>query len=69
MKIRIHEKIVNFPFNCAQFPDISSPMTMDTAVASSQQDGSVDYSLSDEEPSQSESNSPTAVLTQVAPFV
>ncbi|XP_021468825.1 cAMP-responsive element modulator isoform X1 [Oncorhynchus mykiss] len=41
-------------------------MTMDTAVASSQQDGSVDYSLSDEEPSQSESNSPTAVLTQVS---
>ncbi|KAK6310593.1 hypothetical protein J4Q44_G00186480 [Coregonus suidteri] len=37
-----------------------------TAVASSQQDGSVDDSLSDEEPSQSESNSPTAVLTQVS---
>ncbi|CAB1326083.1 unnamed protein product [Coregonus sp. 'balchen'] len=41
-------------------------MTMNTAVASSQQDGSVDDSLSDEEPSQSESNSPTAVLTQVS---
>ncbi|KAK6302587.1 hypothetical protein J4Q44_G00269420 [Coregonus suidteri] len=41
-------------------------MTMDTAVASSKQEGSFDDSLSDEEPSQSESNSPTAVLTQVS---
>ncbi|XP_034147405.1 cAMP-responsive element modulator-like isoform X1 [Esox lucius] len=40
-------------------------MTMDTEVAS-QQDGSVDDSMSDEEPSHSESNSPTAVLTQVS---
>ncbi|KAL0965992.1 hypothetical protein UPYG_G00289190 [Umbra pygmaea] len=40
-------------------------MTMDTGVAS-QQDGSVDDSLSDEEQSQSESNSPTTLLTQVS---
>uniref|UniRef100_A0A4W5QLQ3 cAMP responsive element modulator n=1 Tax=Hucho hucho TaxID=62062 RepID=A0A4W5QLQ3_9TELE len=41
-------------------------MTMDTAVASSEQEGRFDDSLSDEEPSQSESNSPTAVITQVS---
>ncbi|KAM9428723.1 cAMP-responsive element modulator-like isoform 1-T2 [Salvelinus alpinus] len=41
-------------------------MTMDTAVASSNQEGRFDDSLSDEDPSQSESNSPTAVITQVS---
>ncbi|XP_024247529.1 cAMP-responsive element modulator isoform X1 [Oncorhynchus tshawytscha] len=41
-------------------------MTMDTEVASSKQEGRFDDSLSDEDPSQSESNSPTAVITQVS---
>ncbi|XP_029581684.1 cAMP-responsive element modulator isoform X1 [Salmo trutta] len=41
-------------------------MTMDTAVASSKQEGRFDDSLSDEDLSQSESNSPTAVITQVS---